>query len=153
MAKHVRQQVREAIATRLTGLTTTGSRVYVNNVDPLASGELPALTIRAGSESIERGSVGQPNPYVRRSMTIWVTANAAATSGVADTLDTISKEVEVALVGTIDALTLGGLAVDTILVAIDEPKIVGDADRLVGMVDMQFLVLVNAREGIPDAVI
>jgi len=153
MANHVRRQIRDAVAARLTGLTTTGSRVYVNNVDPLAVGELPALTIRNGAENIERMSVGSPNPYTRRAQTIIVTANARATSAPWDTLDEIAKECEVAMLGTIDAITLGGLAVDTMLVAIDEPRISGEGDRLVASADMQFQVLLNAREGIPDAVI
>jgi hypothetical protein len=153
MANHVRRQVRDAIAVRLTGLTTTGSRVYVNNVDPLAVAELPALTIRNGAEQIDRQSLGSPNPYVRRAQTVIVSAHVRAASAPADTIDEIAKEVEVAMCGTIDAITLGGLAVDTMLVAIDEPRISGDGERIVASADMQFQVLLNAREGIPDAVI
>jgi len=153
MADHVRAQIRAAVAARVTGLTTTGARVYVNNVDPLAVGELPALTIRNGAEQIDRQSIGSPNPYTRRAQTIIVTANARATSAPWDTTDLILKEVEIAMLGTIDAITLGGLALDTMLVAIDEPRISGEGDRLVASTDMQFQVLLNAREGIPDAVI
>jgi hypothetical protein len=153
MANHVRRQIREAVAARLTGLTTTGARVYVNNVDPLAIGELPALTIRNGSEQIERRSIGSPNPYISRVQTLIVTANARAATAVWDTLDQIAKEVEVAMLGTLDALTLGGLALDTMLVALDDPRISGEGDRLVATMDMQFQIMVNAREGIPDAVI
>lgn len=153
MANHVRRQIRDAVAARVTGLATTGARVYVNNVDPLAVSELPAITIRNGAETVERMSIASPNPAVRRAQTLIVTANARATSAVWDTLDQICQEVEVAMLGTLDALLLGGLALDSVLVAIDEPRISGDGDRTVGSVDMQFQILVNAREGIPDAVI
>jgi hypothetical protein len=153
MANHVRRQIREAVAARLTGLVTTGSRVYVNNVDPLAINELPAITIRNGSEQIERRSLGQPNPYISRAQTLIVTAHARASSAVWDTIDQIAKEVEIAMLGTLDALQLGGLALDTLLVALDDPRISGEGDRLVASLDMQFQILINAREGIPDAVI
>ena len=149
---HVRRQVREAFATQVTGLATTGARVYVNNVDPLSTGELPALLIRVDNESIERQSIGAPNVYVRRILTLMVTACARASSAVWDTLDAICAEVEVAALGTVAAMTLGGLAVDTTLVA-TEIRINGEGDRLVGTADMQFQILINAREGIPDAVI
>jgi hypothetical protein len=152
MANHVRRQVREAFATQVTGLATTGARVYVNNVDPLSAGELPALLIRVDNETIERQSIGAPNVYVRRVLTLIVTACARASSAVWDSLDAICAEVEVAALGTVAAMTLGGLAVDTTLVA-TEIRINGEGDRLVGTADMQFQILVNAREGIPDAVI
>ena len=35
MAAHIRRQVREAIGTALTGLTTTGSRVFQSRAYPL----------------------------------------------------------------------------------------------------------------------
>jgi hypothetical protein len=153
MANHVRRQIREAVAARLTGLATTGARVYVNNVDPLATTELPALTIRNGAETVERMSIASPNAVVRRAQTLIVTAYARAASAPWDTIDQICQEVEVALLGTLDALLLGGLALDTMLVAIEDPRISGDGDRLVCSADMQFQILVNARDGIPDAVI
>lgn len=153
MANHIRRQIRDAVAARLTGLATTGARVYVNNVDPLAATDVPALTIRNGGEQIERPGLGQPNAYVRRIQTLIVTAYARATSAPWDTLDQIAKEVEVAMLGTLDAMTLGGLALDATLVAIDEPRISGEGERLVASVDLQFQLLINAREGIPDAVI
>lgn len=153
MANHIRRQIREAVATRLTGLATTGARVYVNNVDPLAVTELPAITIRNGSESLERQSLASPNPFIRRAQTLIVTGHARTTTAVWDTLDQICLEVEVALLGSLDALILGGLALDTVLVTIEEPRLSGEGDRMVGSVDMQLQILVNAREGIPDAVI
>ena len=84
---------------------------------------------------------------------VLVTAVARATAAPANTIDQIVAEVEVAMLGTQDALLLGGLAVDVMLVALDEPRISGEGDKIVASVDMQFQVLVNAREGIPDAVI
>lgn len=152
MANHIRRQAREAFATLVTGLTTTGARVYTNKVDPISTDDLPALLLRVTGETIERQGIGAPNVYIRRILTLQVSALARATSAVWNTLDTICAEVEVAALGTVAATTLGGLAVDTMLAQTDI-TISGEGDRLVGVADMQFEILINAREGIPDAAI
>ena len=51
MANHVRQQVREAVSTLLTGLTTTESRVYQSRITPLQANELPALLVATNGET------------------------------------------------------------------------------------------------------
>ena len=46
MALHLRDQIMDALATLLTGLTTTGSRVYVDrdaDSEPLSAAELPGI--------------------------------------------------------------------------------------------------------------
>ena len=45
MADHVRQQIRERIATTITGLSTTGSNVFQSRVYPLDVDSLPALLV------------------------------------------------------------------------------------------------------------
>ena len=50
---HVRQQLRERAATTLTGLTTTGSRVYQSRIYPLGAANLPGLLIYTKSEASE----------------------------------------------------------------------------------------------------
>ena len=45
MANHKRQQIREAVGTRITSLTTTGSNVFQSRVYPLETGNLPALIV------------------------------------------------------------------------------------------------------------
>lgn len=42
MANHVRQQIREAVATTLTGLSTTSTRVFQSRLRPLVDADLPA---------------------------------------------------------------------------------------------------------------
>jgi hypothetical protein len=58
MADHVRQQIRERIATTITGLTTTGSNVYQSRVYPLDSVSLPALLVYTLSEGSEVDTMG-----------------------------------------------------------------------------------------------
>lgn len=152
MANHLNRQVCEAFAAQVTGLATTGARVYANNVDPLAANQLPALTITAPDETIERQSIGAPNCYVRRTLTLIVTACARATASVWNDLYQIRAEVETATLSTIPAMTLGGLVLDMTLLS-TRTEISGDGDRLVGTAAMVYQILLNAREGIPDAAI
>lgn len=149
---HVRKQVRDAVIARVTGLTTTASRVYASRVDPLSSAQVPALTIRNGAEIVQRASLGSPNPYVRRTQSVVIGVHATG-DDVWDTIDVICAEVEVAMLGSQTAVTLGGLAIDTELQGIDAPRVSGEGATLVASVEMMFQVLLNAREGIPDAVI
>ena len=53
MANHVRQQIREKFGTTLTGLTTTGSRVYESRVYPLET--VPALVIYTNAGTVSNG--------------------------------------------------------------------------------------------------
>ncbi|MEY2654030.1 MAG: hypothetical protein RLZZ524_1058, partial [Pseudomonadota bacterium] len=50
MANHLRQQIREAVAGAVTGLTTTGARVYQGRVYPLEDAQLPGLTVSSLAE-------------------------------------------------------------------------------------------------------
>jgi hypothetical protein len=59
MANHVRQQIRERVATTLTGLTTTGSKVYQSRVYPLAANNLPGLLVFTNSETSEPDQMGR----------------------------------------------------------------------------------------------
>jgi len=54
---HVRQQIREAVATRLTGLTTTGVNVFASRVYSLADEKLPALAVYTRSESSDAANL------------------------------------------------------------------------------------------------
>ena len=51
---HVRTSIRTAIASRLTGLTTTGSRVYPSRIQPLADANLPCLRVYLDEEEIAK---------------------------------------------------------------------------------------------------
>jgi hypothetical protein len=47
---HARQQILAAIAAQVTGLATTGARVFTSRVTDLQRVELPALVLRLGDE-------------------------------------------------------------------------------------------------------
>lgn len=89
---HARQQIRDAVVTTLTGLATTGSRVYSGRVHPLDV--LPALTVWTPDERIEYDAMGTTQS---RLLVLVVEGRARATASLDDTLDTIAAEVEAAM--------------------------------------------------------
>ena len=103
---HVRTSIRTAIATRLTGLTTTSTRVYPSRIQPLADANLPCLRVYLDDEEIGTDSMAA-DVWLDRQATLRVECCAKAVSGLDSTLDTMLAEVEVAI-GTGDA-TFGGL--------------------------------------------
>ena len=107
---HVRQSIRERIATNCTGLTTTGTNVFQSRIYNLESGNLPCLLIYSKSETSDRLTM-QPTDSLNRDLDVVVEGYVRATT-IDDTLDTISAEVEVAIAGD---PTCNDLAIDTFL--------------------------------------
>jgi len=104
---HLHTQIRGAIVTALTGLATTGPRVYANRLMALPASGLPALNVTLDEESAEGLTIHGPQHYQRR-LGVVVSAFARASVGVDDILDQIGLEVEIALAGgiTVDGQTL-----------------------------------------------
>jgi len=112
---HVRKQIRDNIVTTITGLTTTGSKVYRTRVYPLAEAKLPGLAVFTDSEEIEAATINPPRTQ-RRTLVVRIEAFVKGVSNFDDELDTISQEVEEALAADI---TRGGLAQDTRITGFD----------------------------------
>ena len=96
---HLRQSIRERIATDVTGLSTTGSNVFQSRVYPVEDGSLPCLLVYTTSEESEVTEMASPRPMTRFLNVIVQGVVGATTPD--DTLDDISKEVEVALAGDV----------------------------------------------------
>jgi hypothetical protein len=142
---HVRQQIREYFESQLSGLSTTGTNVFASRVYPLAAPKLPALLIYSQSESIEEHSFSG-NRTQNRTLSVIVEGYVRGTSGFDDTLDTICKEVEVAI---LDAPTLGGLAINTELTS-SEADYSGEGDQPVGTIRLTFEVQYRTQTGQPE---
>lgn len=99
---HARQSIREAVVTAVTGLTTTGSRVFAARMRPQDS--LPCLLVATNDEEVTLDSVD--GLVLQRALEVSVEGVAKAAANLDDTLDTIASEVEVAMQA---AGTLGGL--------------------------------------------
>lgn len=144
MANHLRRQIREAAAALVTGLGTTGARVFQMRIYPLQAAELPGLLVFTNDETAERLTFPAPS-IIERRLELVVEGYARATSNLDDTLDGIAKEVEVAIGGDHG---LGGLAKSATLRSTQVEMV--DADQPVGMVRMIFDVVYMVREGAPD---
>lgn len=147
MADHLHKQIRGALVTKLTGLATTGARVYANRLQPMADTELPGLRISLDEERSETLTVESPRVQ-QRDLTVSVEACAKASSGLDDTLDLISKEVEIALSA---GITIGSrtLEVSYTGMRLDDEQL----DKPVGVKRMQFSIQFRAMHNAPDALI
>lgn len=145
MANHVRQQLRERAATSLTSLSTTGASVFQGRVYPVTQAQLPCLLIYTNDEVVEQRTISPPRTLDRR--LLLMVEGRARGADVEDTLDTIAKEVEVALYGD---RTLNGLAKDTVLVR-SEPELTAQGDAAHGLIRLSFEVTYTVRENAPDA--
>ena len=139
---HLRQQIRERVATTLTGLTTTGSNVFQSRVYPLENTKLPCLLIYTREESSEPLDMGPPRTIEKR-LSLVVEGYVKANSNYDDTIDTITKEVETALYG--DRL-INNLAKDSFLVSTDI-SFNGEGDNPLGIVVMIFEIPYHHTEG------
>jgi len=100
---HVRRQIREAAATALAGLATTGSRVFQSRVYPLRDADLPCLLISTDDEQVQQENMVAGGELTRE-LTLTVRGVAKATADLDDTLDGIAEQVEPVL----NVSTLGG---------------------------------------------
>ena len=101
---HLRQSIRERIATDVTSLTTTGANVFQSRIFPVEESKLPCLLVYTTSEDSEVTEMASPRPMTR--MLNVVVQGVVSAAQPDDTLDLISKEVEVALAGDVSINSL-----------------------------------------------
>jgi hypothetical protein len=131
---HARKQIRDHIITLLTGLTTTGSNVFVSRVYPLNKADLPGLLIYTIEEQSEPGAMGGT---LDRVLSLAIDGVVKATGGaIDDTLDQIAEEVEAAI--TADT-RLNDLALFVYL-ASTEIEFDGQAEQPTGIITMNFSI-------------
>lgn len=147
MADHLHKQIRTALTTSLTGLTTTGARVYANRLQPMMEANLPGLRIFLDKEEAEGVTVHQPQ-LQDRSLVMVVECCAKETSGLDDALDQISKEVEIALAAGI-TITSKSLQVFYAGMEFTDEQ----SDKPVGIKRLQFTVPFTVMSNAPDVLI
>lgn len=145
MANHVRRQIREAIGTAVTGLTTTGARVFQSRVYPLQDSELPGLLIYTEGETSIRRTLAAPG-LLERTLRVIVRAVAKASSDLDDTLDLICKEVEVALAMPNATLSM----VKAITLIATDLELEGSTEKPTGQAAMTWEVIYLTAENAPD---
>ena len=138
---HLRKQIRDNVVTALTGLSTTGSKVYASRVYPMAAANLPGLCVYARSEEVETTTITRPRTQFR-TLTLSVEGFVVATSGLDNALDAISLEVEEAL--AVDP-SRSNLAKDTRVETI-EAEYVDEGEQPVGTIRIDVAVEYAALE-------
>lgn len=140
---HVRKQIRDALITRLTGLATTGTKVYRSRVYPLAEGKLPGIVIYTNSEEVNYLTMRLPRTE-ERILSVSVEIYVKGVINYDDTLDEVCLEIENALYTDV---TLNGLARDSKVISFNS-EYNGDGDQpiCVGKMDIQitYSVLENS---------
>lgn len=145
MANHVRQQLRESIATVVTGLTTTGARVFQSRVYPIQATELPCLLVKTEAERVDYQTIAV-NSLQEREITVTIEAMAKAVTNLDDTLDKICKEVEIAInaASTISKdIQLAGTNIDTSAIG----------QQPVGIATMIYRMKVYTEANAPDVAV
>jgi hypothetical protein len=145
---HVRKQLRDAVTTRVTGLTTTGSRVSGYRVNPLEISALPALAVWTPSENASQATVHSPG-ITDRTVEVEVDAIVAGTGDQDDALDAIAAEVETALLGS--ALSVGGKSVQLLYTGCEISQESGE--KTVGVISMKFSAELFNAAGAPTTLI
>jgi hypothetical protein len=145
MAQHIRQAIREAIATAITGLAATGSRVFQSRAYAVAASELPCLLVYTLAEDVTKPVFCHPGE-VNRLIQVSIDGIKTATEDLDDDLDNIAAQVEQAL--ALD-FTLGGLAKDLQLVRTELQIQGGDSPKPMGIIRMTWAIRVATLEGIP----
>lgn len=141
---HLRKVIRDNIKTALTGLATTGSKVYATRVYPLSNGSLPGIVMYTDAEEVEYATVSLPRTTVR-TLAVKVEVYVRGVTGYDDQLDQICAEIEAALYADV---TLNGVVKDTKVTAFDA-DFAGDAEQPVATGVLSVEVLYTAQEGSP----
>lgn len=142
---HARQQIRDAAISALTGLTTTGSRVFGSRLYALKDSDLPALLVNTDEESIEALTISSPAIQTRE-LSLLVRGVAQATASLDDTLDTIAAEVETVMGA---AAPLGSIAR---VVGIDRitTDMAAELEKPVGVITLHFSVVYSTVANAPQ---
>lgn len=127
--------------TAVTGLTTTGVRVYNSRVLPLSASIMPALCVYTRQESPDY-SRGRMTNVPRRVLDLHVEGYVAGDDQT--TLDDIAAEVETAIFASSALRALALVWLGDQKMSVD-----GEGERLVSIIDMVFRCEYATVEGAP----
>lgn len=117
-----RTAIRQAFAALITGLPTTGSRVFQSRTRPLSSTTLPAILVFSGESTPEAIGIGSQEPDL---MTYRLRADILVKDsvGIESTADEILDEITGAIFANVTANTLSGKVAAIRLIQIGEPDL------------------------------
>ncbi len=143
---HAREQIRSALVTAVTSLSTTSTRVYANRVPPLEAADLPALCVytRVDTPNYEAGTMAS-----RPQRTLEAHVEGYVLGDDQSVLDDIAEEVETAVYGSSTLVNLvGGIWLGEQTMRVD-----GEGAELVSIIDMVFNISYSTTEGSPGTVL
>lgn len=142
---HARKQIRDAVSALLTGLSTTGQRVYPSRAFSLEESELPSISVFTANEAVTRTTMA-PIRY-HRDLEVIIEGHAVADELVDDSLDQISAEVEVAMSG---ALVADGVTLSTQLLS-TASSLSGEGESQVGVIRLTYTIPYSTLESTPES--
>lgn len=145
---HAREQIRDAVKAAVTGLPSTGNRVFASRVHPINDNELPCLLVFTRMESSAPLTIGFPR-RMERTLAVLVEGYVKMTTGYDDKLDMIASEVEEAVQND---SSLSALVKDMFFAGC-EIKLVGEAEKPVALISMEFTARYHTRENDPETII
>ena len=139
---HAHTLIRNAAVAALTGLTTSGARVYGNRLYPMADANLPGLRVFLNDENVETDTIHAPAVQTRNVQLV-VECCAKTNTSLDTTCDTMQEEVETALAA---GFTAGAKSITPNLIAsrydFEEGATPVGVKRLI--FDTEFFTLANA---------
>lgn len=139
---HARTSIRKAVVAALQATATAGGNVIDGRTDKLTPQDLPALKVSVREQVEPMGSIGR---FEQRNVDIFVQIFARNSEFVSDTLDDVSAEVELAVVG---AGTLGGVVKGAPAFVSYEP-LFAPGDAPLGEAVMRFTAMYVTQAGQP----
>lgn len=143
MADHVSEQIVAAAKAALTSLTTTGARVFDSRVYPVKEGDCPCLLVDQGDESISIDEAWGFSRSMQRNMQLIVVAKVVQNTSYRTLVNTVRKEVEV-------ALAAGLTGAKWVQPVSCEIELSGDAEKPVASATMTFDCPYYTALGAPD---
>lgn len=144
---HAQQQILDAVMAALVGATSAGARVYLDRLDPLGAGELPALIVLEApeGETVEPASVAG---LERRELQVLVSCVVANSTSYAQQARQLGLEVEQIL-----GQPRRPKPLTQCRIAASRLQLSGDAETLNASRDQWWRITYHTRRGQPDAIV
>ena len=143
---HVRKQIRDAVKSAITGLSTTGSNAFNTRLHPLHENKLPAVNVYTANEESELVSITNSGCRLARTLELVVEVYVKKSNGYDDDIDQIAVEVEEALNSD---TTLSNLT-KWVIPAEVEIRFEGEGEKPVAVATMTFNCLYETIDSDPE---
>jgi hypothetical protein len=147
---HVRRQVRDLAVTTITGLTTTGGRIFSTRLFPLGQTDLPCWVVSTGDETVETVTMAMGGVAEQeRSMALEFDGYARGVATVENTLEAMAAELETAMLPSIFSALVKSIYLESM-----EPQLSAeDLDNAFGIMSVVYRVIYHTTQGAPETAI